>query len=207
VQKGFHAGRRPANKGKTFPAELLTGEEVKALVRACSGRAATGIRNRALIAVLYRGGLRIGEALALYPKDVDPATGTVTVLHGKRDKRRTIGLDPGAMALVERWLDARTRIGLVGRRPLFCTLQGASPKSSYVRALLPRLASRTGIEKRVHPHALRHSHAAELAHEGLSLNLVQQQLGHSNLATTDRYLRHIAPAELIAAMQQRRWHL
>ena len=85
-----------------FPVEVLTELEVRWLIEACSNRAPTGIRNRALIAVLYRGGLRLGEALALFPKDLDAAGGTVTVLHGKGDKRRTIGLDPGAFAIVER---------------------------------------------------------------------------------------------------------
>ena len=76
------AVRSRANKGRRFPAELLSSEEVRALLRACSSRAPTGIRNRALIAVLYRGGLRISEALDLLPKDVDSAQGTLTVLHG-----------------------------------------------------------------------------------------------------------------------------
>ena len=95
---------RPANKGRRLPAELLSGEEVRALLRTCSARAPTGIRNRALIAVLYRGGLRISEALALLPKDVDSAQGTLTVLHGKGDRRRTVGMDPAAFALLERCL-------------------------------------------------------------------------------------------------------
>lgn len=86
--------RPPANKGRRSPAELLTTDEIRALIRACSARAPTGIRNRALIAVLYRGGLRISEALALYPKDLDQGAGTVTVLHGKGDQRRTAGMDP-----------------------------------------------------------------------------------------------------------------
>ena len=184
--------RTPANKGRRLPAELLSGEEVRALLRACSSRAPTGVRNRALIAVLYRGGLRISEALALHAKDVDQAVGTVTVLHGKGDQRRTVGMDPAAFALLERWLDKRRALGLFsGRRPIFCTLEGRAIDSSYVRRLLPRLAARAGIEKRVHAHGLRHAHAAELAAEGLPVNVVQQQLGHGSLATTDRYLRHI----------------
>jgi integrase len=75
------------------------------------------------------------------------------------------------------------------------------------RALFKRLAKKAGIEKRCHPHGLRHSLAAELAREGLPLNLIQQQLGHCSLATTSRYLDHIAPAELINAMQSRKWKL
>jgi len=138
--------RAPANKGRRFPAELLSPEEVRALLRACSSRAPTGIRNRALIAVLYRGGLRISEALALHAKDVDQTAGTVTVLHGKGDQRRTVGMDPAAFALLERWLDKRRALGLFsGRRPIFCTLEGRAIDSSYVRRLLPRLADRAGI--------------------------------------------------------------
>ena len=65
---------------------------------------------------------------------------------------------------------------------------------------------RRGIEKRVHAHGLRHTGAAELAREGKPMNLIQAQLGHSNLGTTDRYIRHIAPQELIEAMQRREWN-
>src|SRR5438445_12476242 len=195
--------RRPANKGKRYPAEILTPDEVRALVKACSNRAPTGIRNRALLVLLYRGGLRVSEALRLYPKDLDRAAGTVTVLVGKRAKRRTIGLDAGAFAVIERWLDKRAALGINGRAPLLCTLKGQPVASAYVRGLMPRLARRAGIEKRVHPHGLRHTHAAELALEGQHMNLIQAQLGHSSLATTSRYLAHIAPAELVKAMQAR----
>jgi site-specific recombinase XerD len=199
--------RTPANKGLRYPAEILTAGEVRALIQGCSATAPTGVRNRALLVVLYRGGLRIGEALALFPKDVDPARGTVRVLHGKGDQARTVGLDPGALAVVERWLTERKKLGITARRRLFCTLGGAPLKDAYVRQLLPRLATRAGIDKRVHAHGLRHTHAAELAEEGHPINLVQAQLGHSSLATTDRYLRHIAPATLVAAMRRRDWSL
>ena len=131
----------------------------------------------------------------------------MTVLRGKGGKRRTIGLDPGAFAVVERWLDARAKRRISGRAPLICTLHGKPVESAYVRALMPRLARRAGIEKRVHAHGLRHTHAAELALEGQPMNLIQAQLGHSSLATTNRYLAHIAPAQLIEAMRVRAWSL
>ena len=207
TERGHHAGRRAPNACKRYPAEILTGDEVRSLIRACSNRAPSGIRNRALLVTLYRGGLRLGEALALHPKDVDLDAGTITILHGKGDRSRTVGLDPGAAAVLDRWLERRRTLGIGGRAPLFCTLAGRPLHSSYVRVLLARLAAKAGIEKRVHPHGLRHTHAAELAAEGLPLNLVQAQLGHSSLATTDRYLRHIAPAQLIEAMRARSWSL
>lgn len=203
--KGYRAGVAAANAGQRFPAEILTADEVRALIGACSKRAPTGVRNRALLVVLYRGGLRISEALALKPKDVDAAAGTITVLHGKGDRRRTVGLDDGAFDVVARWLERRKGLGLSGRQPLFCTLEGRPLQSSYVRTLLPRLARKAAIDKRVHPHGLRHTHAAELAAEGKPVNLIQAQLGHTSLSTTDRYLRHIAPQQLIAAMREREW--
>jgi hypothetical protein len=103
--------RRPANKGQRYPAEILTVEEMRALITACSNRAPTGVRNRALLVLLYRAGCRISEALHLRSKDLDRAAGTVTVLRGKGGTRRTIGLDPGAFAVVERWLDVRAKLG------------------------------------------------------------------------------------------------
>src|SRR5262245_66637494 len=78
--------RKPSRR---FPAEPLTLADVETLRAACSRRAPTGIRNRALLAVLFRSGLRISEALALYPKDLDPVGGSLRVLHGKGDKART----------------------------------------------------------------------------------------------------------------------
>ena len=102
----------------------------------------------------------------------------------------------------------RDALGLNGRQPLFCTIThndrfGAALDSSYVRRLLPRLADRAGIEHRVHPHALRHSLATALAHEGKTLPAISAQLGHSSTAVTDRYLRRIAPTELAAAVRDR----
>ena len=153
------------------------------------------------------GGLRVGEALSLYPKDLDSRRGTVRVLHGKGDKARAVGFDPEALAVVERWLDVRKDLRISSRRPLFCTLTGGPIDQSYVRQLLPRLAHRAGIDKRVHAHGLRHTHTAELAEEGYPVNFIQDQLGHASLAITDRYLGHIAPAARIEALRQRVWGL
>ena len=205
--KGYHKGREPANKGKKFPAEVLAPDEAKALIRSASNRAPTGIRNRALITVLYRGGLRLGEVLALRPKDIDGDEGTITVLRGKADRRRVVAIDPEAMAVVMRWLDRHRALGISGRRTLFCTLQGRPLQPSYVRTMLARLAGREGIDKRVHPHGLRHTMAYELMMEGVPIPIIQKQLGHASLATTERYLQHIAPKDLIEAMTNREWRL
>jgi len=198
-------GKTPWNRGRRLPPEVLTGDEVNALMRACSKRAPTGIRNRALIAVLYRGQLRIGEALALKPKDLDRKAGTVRILHGKSDKSRTIGLDDGAWAIMELWAQCRQRLGLTGRHPVFSTLQGKPLASSYCRNLLTRLGKKAGIGKRIHPHGLRHTGAAEMRAEGVDINAISRQLGHSSISTTSRYLDHLAPQQVIDAMRGRKW--
>ena len=102
--------------------------------------------------------------------------------------------------MIERWVDERKRLGIRTRR-LFCTLEGGPMSPQYVRAMIGRLARRAGIEKRVHPHGLRHTRAAELMRDGTPANVIQAALGHSSLATTDRYLRHLEPTEVIAAMR------
>lgn len=197
----------PANKGKTYPAEPLTPEEVRALLNACSKRSATGLRNRALLVLLYRGGLRISEALAVLPKDLNPEAGTVRVLRGKGRTARLVGLDAGAWAVLQVWMERRAQMGLGGRSPVFCTLKGEPMKSAYVRAMLPRLARKAGIMRRVHAHALRHAFAYELANERTPLHVVQVALGHASVATTDRYIRHLNPCAVVESMRARQWTL
>jgi integrase/recombinase XerD len=213
-----HGGKRKiaiASKPRRLPPEVLTDDEVAKLMRACSHRAPTGIRNRALIALLYRTGLRINEALSLYPKDLELDKGTVRVLNGKGGRSRTIGIDPGAAAIVQRWLDARSRLKVDatvkpsqcanGRHPVFCTLDGQSMSASYVRVMLKRLAFKAGIEKRVHAHGFRHTHAAQLRAEGVDIAIISRQLGHTNITTTARYLDHLAPTAVIEAIGRRSW--
>lgn len=187
-------------------AEPLTRAEVNALLAQCSRRAPTGIRNRALITVLYRTGLRIFEALALQPKDVDLDNGTLRVLHGKGDKMRTVGLDAGTIDSLTRWLEVRSAyVPRNGGRPLFCTLDGRPVQQQYVRNMLRRIAAKAGVEKRVHPHGFRHTHAAELVQERAPMTVIRDQLGHASLATTDRYLRGIAPEQVIEFGRNRDW--
>ena len=187
------------------PIEVLAREEVWALIKVCSNRYPTGIRNRALIAVLYRAGLRIAEALALRPKDLDREKCAVRVLHGKGDEARTVGMDPAAFAFVDRWLDVRAARGINGRSALFCTLKGGPLKHQYVQQLLPRLARKAGVEKRVHAHGFRHTMAAEMRREGIDIEIIRRQLGHTSLATTARYLQHLAPEEVLEAVREREW--
>jgi integrase len=194
-----------ANRGKRFPADPLTQDEVRQLLAVCTF-SPTGRRSAALVTLLYRSGLRVSEALALYPRDVAIEGRTVRVLHGKGDKARTVGIDGATAAAITMWLDARRRLGITHHRPLFCTIKGvggAALTPSYVRHLLPRLAKQAGVGKRVHAHGLRHTHAYELAMESTPLPIIQHQLGHANAAVTSRYIDHIAPLDVAAAIHAR----
>lgn len=212
------ATREPANKGRRYPAEPLTPDEVRRLLAAVPGRGPLAARNRALVAVLWRSGLRISEALALCPRDVDERAGTVRVREGKGRKARVAVIDAEALGHLRAWLEVRRRLGINGRHPIFCSVadgsKGAGVRqagrpldASYVRRLLPKLAERAGIDKRVHAHGLRHSHATELVAAGVPLHVIAGQLGHASTATTDAYLAKIAPAERIAAMRAAGWSL
>jgi len=106
---------------------------------------------------------------------------------------------------VERWLEVRSELGMNGTHPVFCTLVGARMGDAYIRVLLPRLARKAGIEKRVHAHGLRHTHAAQLCAEGVDIGIISKQLGHRSIATTARYLDHIAPQQVIETIRRRCW--
>jgi integrase/recombinase XerD len=195
-----------ADTGRKRPVEILTEAEVRQLLAQCSRRAPTGIRDRALITLMYRTGLRVSEALDLRPADIDQDGGSVRVLHGKGDQARTVGIDDGALAVLEVWLAERKRFGINGgRSKLFCTLAGGPLSADQVRQMVRRRAAKAGIEKRVHPHGLRHANAAEMMAEGTPVNVIQAHLGHTSLATTSAYLAHIAPKQVVDAGRARTW--
>ena len=93
---------------------------------------------------------------------------------------------------------------LNGHHPLFPTLSGSRIQTQYIRALLPRLGRKAGILKRVHAHGLRHSFAAGLMAEGVSVGVISKALGHSSIATTALYLDHIQPQQVIDTLRARR---
>jgi integrase len=185
----------------TYPPEPLTVEECRCLIAACNPRCTTGLRNRALICTLWRGGLRCSEAIELHPRDLND--GILRVRRGKGGKYRTVALDPEAWAVLQAWIERKARIGIAG--PVFSTLRGAPLLSSYVRNLFKRLGSKAHIGKRVHPHGLRHTFASGLADEKVDIRIIQRALGHSSLGTTARYVDHLNPTAVIDALKSRAW--
>ena len=139
--------------------------------QAGAGRQAA--RVRALIVVMWRGGLRIQEALALGEQDLDPQRGSVLVRVGKGGRRREIGMDAWGWEQLRPWLAARVELPA---GPLFCVIDGPTRgrpwSSTAVRSELRRLAANAGVRRRFALHQLRHAHAVELAREGVPLNII-----------------------------------
>jgi integrase len=201
---GHHAGRPPRNKGRRYPADPPTVEEIVAVMREC-GADRDGVRLRALIVVLWRAGLRIGEALDLTESDLDARRGAILVRHGKGDKRREVGMDSWAWDQLERWRELRTGFP-VG--PYFCVIHGPTAgrnwEPSSARRQLAHVAAAAGVRRRFAPHQLRHAHAVEMAREGVPLVIIQRQLGHANLGVTSIYLQGIDNSEIIDTVHARR---
>ena len=191
---------------RRFPPHPLTSDEAARLVEACGGGVA-GRRNRALVTLLYRAGLRSAEACSLRLEDVGRRPGGMTVrVHkpkgaGRGKPPRELGLDPKAAAILEAYLEQRG----AGPGPLFPSRSGDELHPSYLRQLLPRLARRAGIGRRVHPHALRHTFARELYDEGVPIVEIMLALRHDNLGTTQKYLRSVGASEVVSRTQRRVW--
>ena len=201
---GHHAGRSPRNRGRRYPADPPTIEELVGILGACAPTP-TGRRLRALVVVLWRSGLRISEALELDERDLDPRTGAIVVRSGKGGRRRIVGMDPWGWVQIEPWLEERQQLP---RGPVFCVMQGSTAgrrlAATSVRVALRKLAKEAGIRRRLAPHQFRHLHAIELVREGVPVHILQRQLGHANLAVTTVYLSSVAPEELLAVAQTRR---
>jgi site-specific recombinase XerD len=201
---GYLAGRAPRNKGMEYPPDPPRPEEIVLVMRQV-GQARYGLRVRALIAVLWRAGLRISEALALNETDIDPGRGSVLVRHGKGDKRREAGMDQFGFQQLAAWQAQRI---LLPPGPLFCVIDGPTRgrrwAATAARDELRQLAAAAGVRRRFAQHQLRHAHAVELAREGVAVNIIQRQLGHTDLGTTSTYLQGIDPSEIIDAVRSRR---
>jgi len=186
-----------------YPAEVLTRQEVGALLEACGKEKWTDRRNYALIVLLYRSGLRLAEALALRPCDIELDRGAIRVLHGKGGRARTVGIDSGATIEIDNWIDEHQGLGYSNGDQLFVTGSGRTLSQGYLRRKLPELGKQAGIFKRVHAHGLRHTHAAELRAESVDIAVIKRQLGHTSLLTTIWYLDHLEPESVVDAIHGR----
>ncbi|HET7296689.1 MAG TPA: tyrosine recombinase XerC [Gemmatimonadales bacterium] len=148
-------------------------------------------RDHALLEVLYATGIRVGECCGLDCDDVDRSHRTVRVL-GKGDKERVVPVGDTALAALDDYLSLRGRAS----GPLFTNHRGGRLTPRSVRRIVRREARRSGLDRRVTPHTLRHTFATHMLGEGADLRLIQELLGHSRLSTTQRYTQ-VSPEHLM----------
>ena len=200
---------KPKRRVDPPPPDTLTPDEVERLFGAITGRSKTALRNRAMFMLMHDAALRSDEVVKLRPADVDVASGTVRVLHGKGGRSRTIRdcLHADTREALSAWLARRETLGWDNRSArLFGTFFGRGDDNaadtkgggkldtSYIRRLLPKLAKAAGIGKPMYSHLLRHTRARQWSDEGRPIADIQAALGHRSLATTSIYLARLAPA-------------
>jgi integrase/recombinase XerD len=185
------APKRPRNLPKT-----LTEADVENLLAAPDTATALGIRDRAMLEMLYASGLRVSELVGLTLVQVSRDMGVVRVL-GKGSKERLVPLGEEALAWVDRYL-ADARPLLLNRcttNALFVTRRGAAMTRQAFWYLIRRYCARAGLRQAVSPHTLRHAFATHLLNHGADLRVVQLLLGHADISTTQIYT-HVARERL-----------
>jgi integrase/recombinase XerC len=156
------------------------------------------LRDQAVLELAYSSGLRVGELVALDPGDVDLAGARVLVRRGKGGKDRLIPMGPPAAKALALWLERRRHLcplpeggpkgaGAGTSGPLFLGRRGGRLHDREVRRILSRRLAGAGLDASLGPHSLRHSFASHLLIAGADLKSIQDMLGHSSLAVTQRY--------------------
>jgi integrase/recombinase XerD len=210
LSAGRPRGKRAAQKsGKSAPQKLpktLGVDEVAALMAMPNLDCPTGLRDRCMLELMYRTGLRAGEACGVHLRDVDWREGVVRVRAeiAKYSKEAVLPLDGRVVELLERWKPVR-RLHARGTPHLFCTVRGAGSKPVARQDLwemTQRRARKAGIDRDVWPHMLRHTYATELLREGFTIDEVRRLMRHSDIRVTAIYL-HIADRELTDKVQRR----
>jgi integrase/recombinase XerD len=184
---------------KKIPTYLQV-EEVDALLGVLDSRSQTGIRDRAIIELLYATGVRVSELVNLKVNDLSLERALLTC-RGKGSKQRCIPLGRSAVASLRDYLSVRTI--LLGDRVselLLLQKNGAGMTRQDVWLLLRKYAERAGLE-RVSPHSFRHTFASHLIQRGADSRAVQALLGHSDLSTTQIYT-HVSNQHLVRALEE-----
>ncbi len=190
--------------------QVLTEDEVFALLAAPNVRSITGLRNRAMLELMAYGGLRVGEVVNLRPGHIRWDSGEVEIKNGKGGQERVVPLHATVMDWLHRWNEQRPKHS----RYFFTTIsgekKGSQLSSRYPDQMVKRHAKEAGIQEveyrnnrphyKVHCHALRHTFASRMLSQGFTLAEVQALLGHSNIITTSVYL-HTNPKALREKIQ------
>lgn len=167
--------------------DVLSIPEVTALLEAPDRSEPLGVRDRAILEVLYSSGVRASELAGLRTRDVDLVGGTITVL-GKRKKERVAYLGQPATDALNAYLRVRPELGAPTHDRVFVNFRGGPLTTRSVQRILDKYAAQAlPGRSEVSPHTLRHSFATHLLNAGADLRVIQELLGHASLASTQIY--------------------
>ncbi len=184
---------------RTVLPESLEAHEVEAVLAQPDVDEVSGLRDRAILEVLYSTGLRRSEVVRLSMFDIEPMRGIVRVRQGKGRKDRVVPIGERALAWVQRYLDeARPQLAAdVRERALFLNRFGQPLGSNHLGAMARRYLNAAGIAKRGACHLFRHAMATQMLENGADIRYIQEMLGHENLDTTQIYT-HVSIGKLQA---------
>ena len=187
-------------QARSLPGSLAA-QDVENLLAAPDVTTAIGLRDRAMLEVLYACGLRVSELVALQLASVNPRQGVVRVI-GKGNKERIVPAGEAALHWLQRYLlEARAQLIPAGGNILFPSRLGRTMTRQTFWHAIKRYARVAAIQKDISPHTLRHAFATHLVDNGADLRAVQMMLGHSDLSTTQIYT-HVAQQRLQSLLRK-----
>lgn len=168
--------------------EVLSVEEIDAMIAQIDMSKAEGHRNRAIIEMLYGSGLRVSELIELKLSNIYREEGYMRIL-GKGSKQRLVPISPIADEQFSYWLADRNMLDIKPEATdiAFLNHYGRQLTRAMIFTIVKRLAEAAGIQKTISPHTLRHSFATHLLQNGADLRIIQQLLGHESIVTTEIY--------------------
>lgn len=193
---------RNPRKSRALP-HFLSSDDIERLLFAPSPGEPLGLRDRAILEVLYSAGLRVGELAGLNVSDVDFPSATLRV-RGKGRRERIAPIGSFAISALKDWLAVRrvsSREKAGGDSPVFVNKFGRRLTTRSVGRMLEKHLRASGLDRRTTPHTLRHSFATHLLDRGADIRSVQELLGHKSLVTTQIYT-HVSTAGLRAIYEK-----
>ena len=189
-------------RAEKYLPETLNPEQVRKLIECVDVHSPAGLRDRAMLELLYSSGLRVSELCSARLENIDLESGFIRVT-GKGAKTRLVPVGGPAKTAIATYL-ASGRPHLVGRKTgaeIFLSVRGKKLTSQRVWQLIKEYAARAGIETNVFPHLVRHSFATHLLAGGADLRIIQELLGHADISTTQIYT-HIEKSGLKAVIKK-----
>jgi integrase/recombinase XerD len=177
---------------------VMTPEDMEQLLAAPDVTTLFGLRDQAMMEVMYASGLRVSELIQLRKADINDHKATIRIL-GKGDKTRIVPIGEYALQQIEAYLSKRKLVDPKEQSPyLFINRYGKPLSRQFFFTQIKRYAKQVGITLTISPHTLRHSFATHLLEQGASLRAVQDMLGHTHLSTTQIYT-HVSEKRILSA--------